>query len=66
MFPEWAVQWIFGGLVSIVMWFTAQTLRKVDRNQTDLSSRLSTVEKDLSRVEGVCNVRHGAPPSIRG
>lgn len=45
------------------MGFTAQTLLKVDRNQTDLSKRLSLVERDISRVVGICNVRHGDRPS---
>jgi len=56
--PEWAVQWLFVGLVSLVLWFTAKTLERTNKSQTELFARLNTVEKDLSRLQGECKVRH--------
>ncbi len=56
--PDWAVQWLFGVLVSIVLWFTAQTLMRINRSQSELFTRLQTVEVDFARLKGECTVRH--------
>ncbi len=59
MMPEWLAQWLFTGLVAVVLWFAVRTLRQVDRNQAELFTRLNTVEKDFYRFQGECGVRHG-------
>lgn len=64
--PEWAVQWLLGGLVSIILWFVVRTLRQVDRSQAELFTRLNTVEKDFYRFQGECTVRHNRRTGDQG
>lgn len=52
--PPWELlsQWVFGGLITMVMWFIARTMMTIDKNQAEMFSRLQQIEKDFYELRG--------------
>jgi hypothetical protein len=57
MTPSWIehvdlVQAILVGCIGLISWFTARTLKLVDRNQTELFNRITHLEREFYRLQG--------------
>lgn len=57
MTPSWIehvdlVQAALVGCIGVISWFTARTLKLVDRNQTELFGRIVQIERELYQLKG--------------
>lgn len=51
--------YVFSGMLTIIGWFTVNTLNKIDKNQTLLFQNQTDFQIRLSRLEGAHEYIHG-------